>query len=377
MNARRLLAIIRKEFIHIRRDRLSLAASILIPVVLLVLFGWALNLDVDRLETVVCDFDRTEASRELLARLGASRFFTVVARVDTLAEAEARILDGSAAVALSVPAGFDRDLAADRSPALGVAVDGSDSTRASLGLGYAQALAQVFSAERLADRMRSAGLTRPASPIRLEQRVWFNPELESKNSIVPGLIAVIMTVIAALLTSLTIAREWERGTMEQLISTPLRRQELILGKLIPYILLGYVDVVLSVLMGILVFDVPFRGSYALLFAATTAFLVGAMSLGLLISIIGKTQLVANQMSMLIAFLPAFLLSGFTFAIENMPLVLQYLSNLFPATYFVHVVKAIFLKGVGAHVLWYDLTLLCLYAAALFALANARFRKRLD
>jgi ABC-2 type transport system permease protein len=214
-------------------------------------------------------------------------------------------------------------------------------------------------------------------PLEMRQVVWFNPELESKNYIVPGLIAVIMAVIAAMITSLTIAREWERGTMEQLISTPVRGHELIIGKLIPYVAIGYIDVFISVGMGIILFKVPFHGSYATLFIMTSIFLVGAMSMGILISIAGKTQMMANQLALLISFLPAFLLSGFAFTVENMPIILQFMSKLFPATYFVKILKNIFLKGVGFEVLFYDMAMLSLYCLVLFALANKKFEKRLE
>jgi len=377
MNTQRLFAITRKEFIHIIRDIRSLVASLLIPIVLLVLFGWALNFDVDNIEIVICDFDHSLKSRELVSRISESRFFKVVDHPSSQKELERHIMFGRAAIGIIIPASFDRDLSRDGSPVIGVMVDGSDANRAAIGLGYLNNMISLFSNELLRDKMINLGVKKIESPIDVRHRVWFNPELESKNYIVPGLIAVIMTVIAAMLTALTIAREWERGTMEQLISTPVRSHELILGKLIPYVILGYVDVAISVMMGIFVFNVPFNGSFLTFFIISTMFLIGAMSMGLLISIIGKTQLVANQMSMLVAFLPAFLLSGFAFAINNMPLFLQFVSNLFPATYYIKIVKGIFLKGVGFKVLWYDMILLVLYCVTLFVLANIKFKKRLE
>ena len=377
MNMRRLFAITRKEFLHIIRDVRSLVASLLIPIMLLVLFGWALNFDVDNIETVICDFDNSPKSRELVSRILESRFFKVVDHPAGMKELERHVMFGRAAIGIIIPESFDRDISRDGSPVIGVIVDGSDSNRASIGLGYLNNMISMFSSELLRDKMINLGVKKVESPIEVRQRVWFNPELESKNYIVPGLIAVIMAVISAMLTALTIAREWERGTMEQLISTPVRSHELILGKLIPYVILGYIDVDVSLAMGIFVFGVPFNGSFLTFFAVSTMFLIGAMSMGLLISIIGKTQLVANQMSMLLAFLPAFLLSGFAFAIENMPMPLQFLTKLFPATYYVKIVKGIFLKGVGVRMLWYDMALLAVYCVALFALANLKFKKRLE
>lgn len=377
MNIKRVKAIARKEFIHILRDSKSLFASIFIPVMLLVLFGWALNLDVDKIETVICDFDRSPKSRELISRIAESRFFKVVDYAETMDGAEQHIMYGRAAIMLTVPAGFGRDLAKGDSPVVGVAIDGSDANRATIGLGYLSNMISIFSNEQLNDKIRAAGIKKIDQPLEMRQIVWFNPELESKNYIVPGLIAVIMTVIAAMITSLTIAREWEKGTMEQLISTPIRGRELITGKLIPYIVIGYIDVFISVFMSVIFFKVPFHGSYLTLFIMSSIFLIGALSMGILVSIAGKTQLLANQLSLLIAFLPAFLLSGFAFTIENMPVILQFLSKLFPATYFVKILKSIFLKGVGFNILFYDMAMLSLYCLILFAVANKKFKKRLE
>ena len=377
MNIKRVKAIAHKEFIHILRDSKSLFASIFIPVMLLVLFGWALNLDVDKIETVICDFDRSPKSRELISRIARSRFFNVVDYAETMAGAEQHIMYGRAAIMLTVPAGFGRDLAKGDSPVVGVAIDGSDANRATIGLGYLSNMISIFSNEQLNDKIRASGIKKIDQPLEMRQIVWFNPELESKNYIVPGLIAVIMTVIAAMITSLTIAREWEKGTMEQLISTPIRGRELITGKLIPYIVIGYIDVFISVFMSVIFFKVPFHGSYLTLFIMSSIFLIGALSMGILVSIAGKTQLLANQLSLLIAFLPAFLLSGFAFTIENMPVILQFLSKLFPATYFVKILKSIFLKGVGFNILFYDMAMLSLYCLILFAVANKKFKKRLE
>ena len=377
MTPNRLMAIIRKEFIHIIRDTRSLIASIMLPVMLLILFGWALNLDVDQIDTAILDCDHSPKSRELVSRISTSKFFKVENYPQSDEQIEHLIMHSKCAIGIVIPRGFDRMLSRDESPTVGVFVDGSDSTRASIGLGYLSAMVAMFSTEILQDKFIGLGQKNLRPPVELRQRVFFNPELESKNYIVPGLIAVIMAVIAAMLTALTIAREWEKGTMEQLISTPVRKPELILGKLIPYVVIGYVDVFISVVMGIFVFGVPFNGSYILLFLFTTVFLVGGMSMGLLISIVGKTQLVANQMSMLLAFLPAFLLSGFAFSVDNMPLPLQLFSKLFPATYFVRVQKSLFLKGVGLNVLWYEALMLLAYALVLFMLCNRKFRKRLE
>jgi ABC-2 type transport system permease protein len=214
------------------------------------------------------------------------------------------------------------------------------------------------------------------TPVDFRPRVWFNSDLESRKYIIPGLIAVIMMVIAAMLTSLTIAREWERGTMEQLISTPIRGSELIAGKLIPYFVLGMLDVTIAVLMGEFLFHVPLRGSGALLFAVAAIFLAGTLALGLLVSIVTKNQMVANQFSMVVTFLPAFLLSGFVFSIASMPTVLQWLTYVVPARYFITILKGIYLKGVGLEILGMEAVFLIVFGVIVILLANLRFKKKL-
>ncbi len=215
-----------------------------------------------------------------------------------------------------------------------------------------------------------------ALPLDVRPRVWFNPDLESKNYIIPGLIAVIMMVIAALLTSLTVAREWERGTMEQLISTPVKGRELILGKLLPYFAIGMFDVLLAVLMGEFLFQVPLRGNVALLFAMAAIFLVGALSLGMVISVVTKSQLLASQLAMVMTFLPAFLLSGFMYAISNMPKPIQMVTYLIPARYFVALLKGIYLKGIGLDILFIEAGLLTIFGVMMIVLANVKFKKKL-
>lgn len=243
-------------------------------------------------------------------------------------------------------------------------------------VGYVSAITSVFSQEYILEALSKAGVKVGSSPLDARVRVWFNPELESKNFIIPGLIAVIMMVIAGLLTSLTVAREWERGTMEQLISTPVKVSELLIGKLIPYVELGLIDFVLALLVGILIFNVPLKGSLILLFVLTFIFLVGAMSLGLLISIVAKKQVQASQMAILITFLPSFIMSGFVFPIANMPLILKAITYIVPARYFVTILKGIFLKGVGLTILWWEGLLLLIFTMAIFMMAMKKFKKEL-
>jgi ABC-2 type transport system permease protein len=377
MNPRRVWAVARKEFLHVLRDPRSLGMAIAIPMLMLVLFGYALTLDVDRVPMVVWDQSRSHASRALVHCFDGSRYFSLVDHVDNYRDLERAIDYGRALVALVIPTDFADRVDAGRDVPVQLIVDGSDSNTATIALGYADVVAETYAAAVRTEHLRRAGRRLPDPPLDVRARVWFNPDMESKNYIVPGLIAVIMMVIAALLTSLTVAREWERGTMEQLISTPVKSQELILGKLVPYFIIGMGDVLLAVLMGEFVFDVPLRGSTALLFGTSALFLVGALSLGMTISIVTKSQLLASQLAMVATFLPAFLLSGFMFAIANMPAPIQGITYLIPARYFVSLLKGIYLKGVGLEVLAGEAALLALFSVVMVLVANAKFKKKLE
>jgi ABC-2 type transport system permease protein len=376
MNPRRVRAVARKETLHLLRDPRSLGMAVAIPMLLLVLFGYALTLDVDDVPLAVWDQDGTPASRELVSRFEASRYFSLRGHKGGYPELEREIDSGRALMALVVPVGFGGEVAAGRTARVQLLVDGSDSNTATLAIGYAEAAVAGYSRDVALDALRRIGAQEARRPIQLQPRVWFNADLESKNYIIPGLIAVIMMVIAALLTSLTVAREWERGTMEQLLSTPITGSELILGKLIPYFAVGMADVLIAVAMGEYLFQVPLRGSGALLFAMAAVFLAGSLSLGMVISIVTKSQLLASQLAMVLTFLPSFLLSGFMYAISNMPPAIQAVSYVVPARYFVVLLKGIYLKGVGLEVLAFEAALLTVFGAAMVLLANLKFKKRL-
>jgi ABC-2 type transport system permease protein len=375
MNARRLWAIARKEALHIRRDPRSLGLAIGIPMVMILLFGYALTLDVDRVPLVQWDLSGTPASREYLSHFHGSRYFELVGTVANETELERAIDTRAAYLALVVPPDFSERLGAGRATAVQVVIDGSDSNTAAIVLGYAQAATQSYNQRIALEQLHRAGPVAPPG-FELRARVWFNPDLESKNFIIPGLTAVIMGLIAALLTSLTIAREWERGTMEQLIATPVRPAEIILGKLLPYLAIGLLDVLIAVLMGLFLFDVPLRGSVTLLFVMATLFLIGTLAQGILISTLAKQQLLASQLAMVSTFLPAFLLSGFMFAITNMPLPVQVITHLVPARYFVTLVKGIYLRGVGLTTLWPDALFLLGFAVIVTGVAIWKFHKRI-
>jgi len=374
---RRTWAVARKESLHILRDPRALGVSIALPLVLLMLFGYALTLDVDHVPFLLWDQSQTPQSRELAARFTGSPYFSLVASVDDYAAIEDAMDHGRALVAVVIPLDYARSVAAGRPTQVQVLADGSDSNTATIAVNYAEAIVQGVSRDLRVKLARRMGVKPLEPPLDVRIRVWFNTDMESMNFIVPGLIAVIMMLIAALLTSLTVAREWETGTMEQLISTPVRGSELILGKLAPYIAVGALDMVLSVLAGRYLFHVPLRGSLLALAAMSMVYLVGALSMGMLVSIVSKNQLLASQVAFMATFLPAFLLSGFMFDISNMPKVLQAVTYLVPARYFVALLRGLYLKGVGPADLYGEGLFLLAFSAIMVALALKIFKKRLE
>ncbi len=376
MKLLRTWAVARKEFLHILRDPRSLAMAIALPMLQMVLFGYALTLDVDRVPLGIWDQDQSPASRELLSRFLGSRYFSMVLMAESYHEMEKAIDTGKVLAGLVVPVGFSARVESGKDVYVQFLVDGSDSNTATLALGYAEALVSGYSRELVIHEIRKAGIKPPREPLILHSRAWFNEELQSRNYIIPGLIAVIMNVIAALLTSLSVAREWENGTMEQLISTPIKGPELLLGKLLPYFCVGMLDVFLAVIMGRYVFAVPLRGSPALLFLMAGIFLLGVLSIGMFLSVLTKSQLLSSQAAMVITYLPALLLSGYIFAIQNMPPALQVISRVVPARYFVKLIRAIYLKGLGLEVLAFEAGLLVLFASGVAMLTNLVFKKRM-
>ncbi len=372
----RLKAVAWKEMLQIIRDPRSLALAVSIPVLLLLLFGYALTLDVDRIPTVLWDQDRTPQSRDLIDRFLRSRYFQLHTVARSHSHVQQMLDGGQVLMALVIPSNFSRDLEANREATLQVLMDGTDANTATIALGYASAIVALYSEELMRHKMAQLGVGKISPPVEPRIRIWFNPDLESRNFIVPGLIAVIMVILAAILTSGTVSREWERGTMEQLIATPIRNSELILGKLIPYFAIGMLDLALSVAMGKFLFGVPLRGSGFLLFSLAGLFLLGAISQGVVVSILAKNQLLSSQISIFISYLPTFILSGFIYPIANMPKLIQFITYVFPSRYIVSILKGIFSKGIGLEILWWEGLLLAVYASAMIIWALKKFEKRI-
>ena len=376
MKPQRIKAVARKEFLHVIRDPRSLMMGLAIPMLLLFLFGYALTLDVDRVPLMVWDQSNTPASRDFVSRFAGSRYFSLQGTTDTYREIERAIDRRDALIALVIPVDFARRIETGRRAEVQTILDGSDSNTATIALGYANAVTQEYSREVVLKLARRSGNGISGGQLDVRPRIWFNSDMISRNYIFPGLIAVIMMVITALLTSLTVAREWETGTMEQLISTPLTGPELITGKLIPYFTIGIIDLILSVLVGEFIFAIPLRGSLWLLFGMSVIFLIGALSLGMLLSIVTKNQRLASQIAIVTTMLPAFLLSGFIFPIENMPLPIRAITHIITARYFVKILRGIYLKDVGIDVLAPEALFLAVFGVVVITLAIRKFRKKI-
>jgi ABC-2 type transport system permease protein len=376
VNLSRIWAIAKKEFFHIYRDPRSLALVILMPALLMLLFGYAVTIDVKKVSMAVLDRDGSQESFNFVQRFTASPYFNLRFWVRDEREIKRLIDQGEVKIGLVLPWDFSKTIKSEKVVPIQVLIDGADANTANIILSYAQAIAQQYTQEKTILKVSRMGMQSVNFPIEARPRVWFNEDLESKNYFVPGLVAVIISIIGVILTGQVIVREWEKGTMELLISTPVRKGELMMGKLFPYFFVGLLDLSLAVLMGKWVFQVPLRGSVVLLFALSCIYIVVTLALGLTISTVARTQLLANQMAMVIGFLPSFLLSGFTFAIANMPTWLQIITYGIAPRYYVTIVKEIFLKGVGFSFLWRETLVLMVMALAGLWVATRSFRKEL-
>lgn len=373
MSLRRVWAIARKEIIQISRDVRSLILAFLLPVVLIFLFSYAITLDIKYIPTAIIDYSNTDYSRELIRKFTNSRYFVQKGWPQNEAELQEMIDDGKVRVGIVIPSNFADDLSRG-SATIQTITDGSDANTSQSTLAYTSLIVSEYNLDRLQKSLGAAMATAPVLP---RVRFWYNPDLNSQNFLVPGLISLIMTILGSLLTSLTIAREWERGTMELLISTPLKPVELALGKLLPYYFIGMVDLFLAAYVGIVVFNVPFVGSLWTLALFSTLFLGAALSIGYLISVTLKSQQAAYQVSMLTSFLPGFLLSGFLFPISSMPDAIRVVSLIVPGRYFIAALRGLFLKGSGLAQLLPEAAALLLFGCVFASLAIIKFKKKLS
>ena len=351
MNPVHVKAIVRKEFYHLIRDFRSLYLAFVMPLLLIFMFGYALSLDVDNVKTVIVDQDKTGLSRDFIRKLNASAYFEIIRNLDD-SRAAVRYLDqGVTTMVIVIPPGWTQDLKADREASLQILLDGSDPNFAGLSRGYITAFVEAYNRDRLLKFLNRKGMEKIEPPVDGRIRVWFNEDLDSRNFIVPGIIAIIIMIVGAMLTSLVVAREYENGTMETIRSLPIRGGEFMIGKAIPYFLIALTDVLVAVFMGQVLFGVVMKSSFWLMVLASAIYISVALCLGLLISIATKSQLVANQMAILITFLPSLLLSDFVFPVGNMPKIFQILTHVIPATYFIDILNGIYLRSLGFAHLW--------------------------
>ncbi len=371
MNPRRVWAVMEKEILFILRDPRSLGVTLLLPVVLLILFGYAINFDVQNIRLAVYDPDATPTSRDLVRALTNTHYFRLIRRLESTREADEVLAAGRAQAVLILPTRFAADLAAGRPVEVQTIINGSDSLTANVALSYLEAFIQEWALRR---EPRPRGLSQV--PIEPKVRVWFNEDLSSAKFITPGLVVVILMLLAALLTSQTIVREREQGTMEGLVVSPITAREIMLGKLLPYVVIALVDVALVAVAGRLLFHVPLRGNPALLLAMLLIYLLAALGLGLLISAATRSQQVAYLIALVGTMLPTMLLTGFIFPVLSMPKILQAVVQLHPATHFMVIVRAISLRGAGLADLWPRALALMAVCTAVLTLATVKFKKTL-
>ena len=372
---RKIGQIIRKEFLQLKRDPRLLPIIFVAPVIQLLLMGYAANLDVRDIPTVVCDLDGTVASRGVVAKFFNSGYFRLKNDVPDIRALDHYLDDGEASLAIVIGCGFSDKLAAGRTASVQLIVDGSESQSATVGASYASLILSGYTQKIMLEkltRLEPLGLR----PVRVnpEVRIWYNPELKSRNFMVPGVLGLVLMVMTMMLTAMAIVREKEAGTMEQLIVTPIRPLELITGKLLPFLIIGLIDVCLILSVATFLFRVPLRGSVLLLFAMSLLFMMTTLGLGLFISTISRTQQQA-MMTTVFFMMPMMLLSGFVFPIENMPKAFQFFTYVIPLRYYFVIIRGIFLKGVGAMELWGQGLALIAFGAAILILSVLRFRKK--
>jgi ABC-2 type transport system permease protein len=372
-----ILLILKKEFRQLRHDRRMLPITLLPPILQLLIFGYAANLDVKNIPTVVCDMDRSAQSRDVLNSFFQSGYFRMVRAAERTADIDRSLDNGDAALALVVPRGFADDLAAGRQAVLQILVDGTESQTAAIGINAATMILAKRSRTILLERWERAapGQKIPVS-ISAETRLWFNPALRSRNYFIPGVLALILMVTTMMLTSMAIVKEKEVGTLEQLIVTPIRPYQMIVGKLLPFVLIGLINISLILAVAAFWFHIPVRGSVVLLLLLSLVFMLSSLGLGLFISTISRNQQQA-MMTAVFLMMPMMLLSGFVFPIENMPAVVRGISYLIPMRYYLVIVRGLFLKNVGASVLWSQTAALLVFGVGILALSVARFKKKVD
>jgi len=371
-----ILHIIKKEFIQLRQDKKMFGLSFAAPVFQLLVLGYAATFDVSKIPTVVCDFDNSASSRALIRSFTSTEYFKVVGYYDKTSEIDSQLDDGHASIAVVIPRGFEKKITSGRSAPLQVIADGTETSSASIGLNYAYIIITRYSQNIIIESLTKCGSFILPARMSAEFRVWYNPELKSRNFMVPGVLGLLLMVMTMVLTSLAIVKEKELGTLEQIVVTPIKPYQLIIGKLAPFFAIGVVDVILVVFFASLVFSLPVKGGVLLLLLLSLIFLMTTLGLGLFISTISRTQQQAMMTAIFFFMMPMIFFSGFVFPIENMPAVIQYISYFLPLRYYFVIVRGLFLKGVGMNILWTQALVLLIFGSVILSLSVMRFHKRL-
>jgi ABC-2 type transport system permease protein len=371
---RTIRAILRREFIDVLRDPRSLALTLLWPISMLVMYGYGIRYDVDNVPITILDYSETTESRDLTEQMRRSGYFTVIRFARAQREVDRDLMDDSVRAAIVIPRDFADRLRAAEPTAVQVLIDGSDSNTATIAQGYALAIVNQYVATRQTSRTAFAGT---APPITVASRIWYNPELRSVNFIVPGVIAVIMMIVGAILTALSIVKEKERGTIEQILVSPIRPLEMMIGKIVPYMTIALVDLAIIIVAGYVLFGVPIKGSIFQLAIFALLYIFCALGVGVFVSTIADTMQNAMLAAIFLSLLPSVLLSGFVFPLEDLPGPIQAVSYFFPARYFVTAIRGIYLKRVGIEVLWPEAVLLVIFAVTIVGFSASRFQDRLE
>ncbi|MGC3994680.1 MAG: ABC transporter permease [Propionicimonas sp.] len=372
----RIGAVTVKEFRHLGRDRRMLAVVVLLPIMMLLLFSYALSFDIENVTTIVIDQDRTATSQQYVQRYEQSAFFDVVAHGDSTSDVDEAFAKGTAKVAVIIPAGFEHTILSGGHAELAVLVDGTEPNSAKVGRSYSVAINQLFSTELTREWAEQQGIdTSSLGSLDPRIRTWYNPDRRSSDFLIPGLMVVILAIVTVQQTAVTLVRERTLGTEEQLEVSPMRKIELMIGKVIPWTILAFIDVVVIVAIGVLGLGVPLRGSVVALAVGATLFILSSLGMGLAVSAVAPTEDTANIAALMIALLPSFLLSGFVFPLEQMPEVVQWISYVFPARYMVSLSRGVFLKGAGFAELWPELAALTVITVILIALSTLMYARK--
>jgi ABC-2 type transport system permease protein len=373
---RTIFHIIQKEFIQFRQDRKMFGVSFFAPVFQLIILGYAATLDVSKIPIVICDFDNSSSSRALIRNFTSTEYFNIIGYFDRTSEVDHQLDDGHASIAMVIPHGFEKQLGAGKSAPIQFITDGSETSSATIGLNYAFIIITKYSQNIVLESLIKHGSIIMPAQVSAEFRVWYNPELKSRNFMVPGVLGLLLMVMTMLLTSLAIVKEKELGTLEQLVVTPIKPYQLIIGKLAPFLIIGVLDVILVSFFASLIFNLPVKGGELLLLLLSLVFLMTTLGLGLFISTVSRTQQQAMMSAIFFILMPMMFFSGFVFPIENMPAIIQYISYLIPLRYYFVIVRGLFLKGVGMDILWPQALALLIFGCVILSLSVMRFHKRL-